>query len=78
MKEEINLDDLNENDILKALEGVPVDNTIINTNNNTKKIKSDDSLIKIDTSVSSSSDIVSLLKQLLDDKTLEISIRIRD
>jgi hypothetical protein len=76
--EEINLDDLNESDILQALEGVPVDNTTIDKENETKNIKADNSLVKMNTNISSSSDIVSLLKQLLDDKTLEISIKIKD
>jgi len=84
MEQDINLDELNENDILQALEGIPIDGTSIDNNivankqPNNKQVNDDNGLVKLAQSSSNSGDIIQLLKQLLDDKTLEISIKIKD
>jgi hypothetical protein len=80
MEQDINLDDLNEDDIVKALEGFPDENlpmTCEDDKDETKPIPQKDGLVKLD-NTTTNGDIVSLLKQLLNDKTLEISIRVKD
>ncbi|PHO10823.1 hypothetical protein CPG37_02975 [Malaciobacter canalis] len=76
------LDSLNENDVLSALEGLSENIEPTNSMPSIEEVKSspskteENNTIKLDSS--NSADIVALIQQLLNNKTLEITVKIKD
>jgi hypothetical protein len=76
------LDSLNENDVLSALEGLSENIEPTNSMPSIEEVKSspnkteENNTIKLDSS--NSTDIVALIQQLLNNKTLEITVKIKD
>ncbi|WP_404318963.1 hypothetical protein [Malaciobacter canalis] len=76
------LDSLNENDVLSALEGLSENIEPTNSMPSIEELKSspnkteENNTIKLDSS--NSADIVALIQQLLNNKTLEITVKIKD
>ncbi|AXH10760.1 hypothetical protein CP960_02595 [Malaciobacter halophilus] len=74
------LDSLNEKDVLSALEGLTDDIEPTNSMPSIEEVKSvpqeDNETIKLDSN--NASDIVALIQQLLNNKTLEITVKIKD
>ncbi len=79
------LDEINENDIVAALSNIQTNSTASN-NTTTKPIATPDiavqnvtnDLSNITLDSSNANDIMELLKKLIDGKTLEISIKVRN
>ncbi|RXJ91127.1 hypothetical protein CRV01_02290 [Arcobacter sp. CECT 8983] len=70
-------DTLSENDILAALNNV--DNvTVTKDNEDTKNVQSDNSSNALDVNSANTDDIAKLITQLLNNKTLEITIKVKE
>ncbi|AXK48093.1 hypothetical protein CRU87_01715 [Aliarcobacter trophiarum LMG 25534] len=74
----LELDSLNEQDLIEALGGSDISNSQITTQNKIEPQQIQSSNSNIDISSSNVDDIANLISKLLNNKTLEITIKIKD
>jgi len=78
MADDIQLDGINEDDIIAALADVPSVELLATKPVEVKQVQKVEQPLSINLDSSDANDIVNLLKQLLDGKTLEISIKVKN
>jgi len=78
MADEIQLDGISEDDIMAALADVPSIELPVTKPVEVSQVQKVEQPLSINLDSSDANDIVNLLKQLLDGKTLEISIKVKN